>query len=343
MPAKSSFDYAIVRLVPNVEREEFINVGVILFCRTQGYLAARTYLDRGRARALAPDLNLDAAQAQLDLYQRVCHGDPTAGPVAALAQAERFHWLVAPRSTVIQVSPVHSGLCREPSTALERIFREVACTPQVPLGEDAVPLRYLALGDSYTIGEGVAPAERWPAQLVTRLACAGLIVAEPVIIAKTGWTTDQLLAALARDTPEGPFDLVTLLIGVNNQYLGLSIEGYRAEFRSLLAQAIALANGETSRVIVLSIPDWSVTPFANGHDRAQVADQVDRFNAVNRTETTASGCQYVDITGISRQARHDSELLTSDLLHPSPRMYRLWVGRLLPAVAVALGAEARQQ
>lgn len=196
--------------------------------------------------------------------------------------------------------------------------------------------RFLALGDSYTIGEGVAANERWPAQLAARLADAGFPVDPPRIIAATGWTTGELLAALSRERPSGPFALVTLQIGVNNQYRGLSQAAYRRDFRLLLAQAIALANGDAGRVIALSIPDWSVTPFASDRDRAAIADQIDGFNAVNRRETESSGCSYVDLADLSRRAGCDLSLLAPDLLHPSAAMYALWVDRLLETILVSL-------
>jgi hypothetical protein len=129
MPARSSFDYAILRVVPHVEREEFLNAGVILFCRTRGYLAARIALDERRLLALAPDLDAETLaeiHAHLDTIPRICAGERDAGPIARLSQAERFHWLVAPRSTLIQPSPPHSGLCDDPAAALDRLFSRVA-------------------------------------------------------------------------------------------------------------------------------------------------------------------------------------------------------------------------
>ena len=128
MPAQSSFDYAIIRLVPHVEREEFINVGVILFCRTRRSLLSRLKLDPQRLAALAPTADLTAVQAHLELIPRICAGGPQAGPFSEMSQAERFHWLVSPRSTAIQVSPVHSGLCTDPEAALADLFdRLVEC------------------------------------------------------------------------------------------------------------------------------------------------------------------------------------------------------------------------
>jgi lysophospholipase L1-like esterase len=197
---------------------------------------------------------------------------------------------------------------------------------------DAV--RYLALGDSYTIGEGVAPEERWPVQLSRLLHAAGLDIAAPGIVARTGWTAAELAAALASDAPAGPFDLVSLLIGVNNQYRGLDIAGYRMEFESLLDAAVGLAGGEPGRVLILSIPDWGATPFATGRDRARIAAEIDAFNAVNREAALLRAALYVDVTGISRT---HSRMLADDQLHPSGEMYALWAAAALPVALAALG------
>jgi lysophospholipase L1-like esterase len=197
-------------------------------------------------------------------------------------------------------------------------------------------LRYLALGDSYTIGERVAPEDRWPVQLVHRLRERGYRVAAPTLIARTGWTTDELAAAIAREDPQGPFDLVTLLIGVNDQYRGRTAEAYRPAFRALLRQAIAFAGGEPDRVIVLSIPDWGVTPFAAGRDRVRIAAEIERFNAVNREETRALGARYVDVTPLSRQAAEDPALIAPDGLHPAGPMYAAWARLALAEAEAAL-------
>ena len=145
-------------------------------------------------------------------------------------------------------------------------------------------MRYLALGDSYTIGESVAASERWPVQLTARLRARGLPIADPLLIATTGWTTGELAGAIEQANPIGPFDLVTLLIGVNNQYRGRSADEYRKQFHALLQRSIAYAGNDPARVIVLSIPDWSVTPFATGMGAEQssldrIAGQIDQFNA----------------------------------------------------------------
>ncbi len=189
-------------------------------------------------------------------------------------------------------------------------------------------MRFLALGDSYTIGESVSEAERWPVQLVARLQAQGVSVAEPEIIAQTGWTTDDLVAAIAQADPQGPYDLVALLIGVNNQYRGRSQEEYRTQFVDLLIQAIALADGDPQNVIVISIPDWGVTPFASRQDSTAIAAEIDAFNAINREETANAGANYSDITPISRQAVTNEALIADDGLHPSGEMYAAWVEQM---------------
>ena len=184
--------------------------------------------------------------------------------------------------------------------------------------------RYLALGDSYTIGEGVAESERWPTQLVESLRARGVRIQDPQIIARTGWTTDELDAAIDAADPRGPYELVTLLIGVNDQYRGRTAEQYREPFRKLLQRAIRFAGGAASKVVVVSIPDWGVTPYAEGRDRAAIAKAIDEFNAVNREESAKAGARYVDVTGVSRKLGDDRSQLVTDGLHPSGSQYREW-------------------
>jgi lysophospholipase L1-like esterase len=186
--------------------------------------------------------------------------------------------------------------------------------------------RYLALGDSYTIGESVPANERFPVVLAKAMK-----LGEPQIIAKTGWTTDELNAAIDAADPKGPFDLVTLLIGVNNQYRGRDAEQYRGEFAGLLKRAIGFAGGDAKKVIVVSIPDWGVTPFAEGRDRPKIVAEIDHYNAINREETMRAGADYVDITPISRQ--HDAELVAADGLHPSGKQYLQWMKAIVAARA----------
>ena len=186
-------------------------------------------------------------------------------------------------------------------------------------------MTYLALGDSYTIGEGVPIHESFPYQLVRKLRGRGLAFCAPEIVAKTGWTTDELKAGIERTRfLDAHYDLVTLLIGVNNQYRGRKVDDYVVEFEGLLKEAVARAGGDKSRVFVVSIPDWGVTPFAEGRDRRKIAEEIDAFNAVNRNITEANGITYVDITPGSRMADRDPTLLASDRLHPSGKEYGRW-------------------
>lgn len=204
-------------------------------------------------------------------------------------------------------------------------------TPDTTTSAESEPAkaRYLALGDSYTIGESVAESERFPVQLARELG-----LSEPAIIAKTGWTTDELSAALDAVRLAGPFDLVTLLIGVNNQYRGRDAEQYRGELAELLQRAIGFAGGDAKKVVVVSIPDWGVTPFAEGRDRAKIAAEIDSYNAVNREEAARAGARYVDITPVSRGG--DRALVAGDGLHPSGKQYGEWVKLILPEARAAL-------
>ena len=209
---------------------------------------------------------------------------------------------------------------------------------------DALPqaqLSYLALGDSYSIGEGVAEAGRWPMQLARALREAGIAIADPRIIATTGWTTDELSAAMDDAEPLGEWDFVSLLIGVNNQYRGREVDDYLGEFASLLQRAIALADARAERVLVLSIPDWGVTPFARRELRSprRIARELDAYNAAARDVCEAQGVAFVDITGISRDGGDAAAMLAEDGLHPSAAMYARWSAEALP-VARGLLAEA---
>jgi lysophospholipase L1-like esterase len=199
-------------------------------------------------------------------------------------------------------------------------------------------VRFLALGDSYTIGEGVTPGERWPAQLAEMLRARGAAIADPEIIATTGWTTDELDAGIDAAAPAGPYALVSLLIGVNNQYRGRPADEYREQLRALLRRAIGFAGGDAARVLVLSIPDWGVTPFAEGRDRAQVAREIDLFNAIARDEARAAGARWIDITPASRRA---PSAVVADGLHPSGEQYREWAELALPEALAAMGVDGR--
>jgi len=198
-------------------------------------------------------------------------------------------------------------------------------------------LRFLALGDSYTIGEGVAPDERWPLQLVARLRGEGIDIGEPRIVATTGWTTDELSAAMETADFTPPYAMVTLLIGVNNQYRGRGVDEYRAQFRDLLQRAIRLAGGIAAHVIVVSIPDWGVTPFAarEGRDAAAIAREIDAFNTIASAEAASAGAARIDVTSISRAPESRGELV-GDGLHPSGAQYARWVEAILPVARVIL-------
>jgi lysophospholipase L1-like esterase len=196
-------------------------------------------------------------------------------------------------------------------------------------------IRYLALGDSYTIGESVDEAERWSNQLAEMLQTDG-VSAEVTIIAKTGWTTSELWDGIQVREMQPPYDLVSLLIGVNNQYRGYDINEYREQFVFLLNKSIEYAGGNPKRVIVLSIPDWGVTPFAQGRDAQQIAKEINVFNTINREETKKAGAASIDITPISREAVNDPTLIASDGLHPSGKMYLEWAKLAYPAALEAL-------
>ncbi len=189
-------------------------------------------------------------------------------------------------------------------------------------------LRYLALGDSYTIGEGVRPEDRWPVRLAGGLRTHGAPPAAPFIVARTGWTTDELDAAIDERAPRGPFDLVTLMIGVNNQFRGRTPGEFRVQFRGLLARAVGFAGGESRRVVVVSIPDWGVTSFAEGRDRARIASEIDAFNAVAREEAARAGSRWADVPTLSRRHGADPRFLVADGLHPSGEAYAEWAAAI---------------
>lgn len=201
-------------------------------------------------------------------------------------------------------------------------------------------MRYLALGDSYTVGEGVAAAERWPNVLARLLREAGIALQDPRVIAATGWTTDELCAAIDAEEPVGQYDFVTLLVGVNNQYRGRAAAEFRGEFDALLRRAASHAGGDPSRVMVASIPDWGVTPFARGQQRdpAAVAADIDAYNAAVRSVADAHGVAFVDFTTASRERGGDPAMLVSDRLHPSAAMHALWAAAAFPVARRLLRA-----
>ena len=200
---------------------------------------------------------------------------------------------------------------------------------QAPTTEVDTTVSYLALGDSYTIGTSVREEERWPRQLARALRERERIGVQPLeIVARNGWRTDNLSNALSDDPPpSGPYDLVSLLIGVNDQYQGFAVSGYMERFEDLLQRAIALAASDTTAVFVVSIPDYAFTPFGGG--REAVSREIDAFNRAARTVTERYGVPFYDITPISRRGLAEPNLVASDRLHPSARQYRLWVDEVL--------------
>ena len=189
-------------------------------------------------------------------------------------------------------------------------------------------IRFLALGDSYTIGESVTAQERWPSQLIDSLNARGLDVRESKIIAVTGWRTDDLQAAISKAKFKNEFTLVSLLIGVNNFYQGKKVESYTPEFEELLRTAIELAGGVKSRVFVLSIPDYGYTPFGKAK-MSSITPGIDAFNDANESISKKLGVKYIGITDITRLGLDQPDLVAFDGLHPSARMYSLWVKRIL--------------
>jgi lysophospholipase L1-like esterase len=187
-------------------------------------------------------------------------------------------------------------------------------------------LTYLALGDSYTIGESVPPDQNFPNLLAKQ--GYSLKILTPTIIARTGWTTQELIAAIDQSDVKGKtYDMVTLLVGVNDQYRGLSQDIYRVKFQEVLNTAIKFAGGNHSHVFVLSIPDYGVTPYAHGND-AVIGPQIDQFNAINAEISANARVNYIGITQISKLAANDLTLIANDGLHPSPKMYQMWVDKL---------------
>ena len=187
---------------------------------------------------------------------------------------------------------------------------------------------YLALGDSYTIGTSVAEKDRYPVQTVSLLRTAGIDIADPVIIAANGWTTADLLHAINAQPALASFDMVTLLIGVNNQYQGRSLDEYKREFNMLLQTAIQHAGGKAGRVIVLAVPDYSVTPFAQGSNKQKIAAEIDAFNAANQLIAGQYSVRYLDISADARKAAGDPSLVAADGLHFSGKAYAVWSDRL---------------
>ena len=195
---------------------------------------------------------------------------------------------------------------------------------------------WLALGDSYTIGQSVNEDERFPAQTISLLKNDSLLFPTLQYIAVTGWTTQNLLYGIEQQNPKGPFDIVSLLIGVNDQYQHLDKNGYSERFKECLNKAIALAGNKKDHVFVLSIPDYSLTPFAQQMNTAQISKEIDEFNAINKAITLSHNISYTDITGLTRQAKNDPSLIAVDGLHPSGKDYARWAALLAPQVKFVL-------
>jgi lysophospholipase L1-like esterase len=195
---------------------------------------------------------------------------------------------------------------------------------------------YLALGDSYTIGEGVALADSFPYQAVQLLRGMGLPFCAPEIIAATGWTTDELTAAIDNTQTLKNYAVVSLLIGVNNQYRGRSVDEYTAEFELLLKRGIEFAAGDNVRIFVLSIPDWGITPFAEGRDAVKISEQIDAYNAANEHICGLYNVRYINITPEQRIDGVKEEFLATDKLHPSGKAYAKWADKFSQSVAMVL-------
>ncbi|XWN37743.1 MAG: SGNH/GDSL hydrolase family protein [Balneola sp.] len=200
-------------------------------------------------------------------------------------------------------------------------------------------ISYLALGDSYTIGEAVSEDQRWPVLLTQKLNESGLSVSDPLIIAKTGWTTNELQEAIAEKNPETDYDLVSLLIGVNNQYRGYPIDQYKKEFKELLLQAVKFADGDTTKVFVVSIPNYGVTPFGMEKGEEKIRQELLVYDAIADSISTEIGIRFINITPVSEKAKEDSTYIASDQLHPSGKQYKEWVDLILPEVKLMLNAK----
>jgi len=208
--------------------------------------------------------------------------------------------------------------------------------PAIPVNSDSVTskdtIQYLALGDSYTIGTSVDEKDRYPVQTVAILKNQGINIAAADIIATNGWTTADLANSIGKSSFTNSYDAVSLLIGVNNQYQGRSIEEYKMQFASLVERAIQFAKGKPGHVIVLSIPDYSVTPFASGSNKVKIAAEIDAFNEANKTISDTYHVQYLYVTDESRRAANDLSLVASDGLHFSGKEYNVWAGKLAPII-----------
>ncbi|MEM7332458.1 MAG: SGNH/GDSL hydrolase family protein [Chloroflexota bacterium] len=232
------------------------------------------------------------------------------------------------------VVPTPISLQPAPTPTIPQIFETPTPIPTPKTvsfcdNQIAEPLTILSLGDSYTIGENIAEKDRYPNQLRDALQLRGIAVTDPIIIARTGWTTADLLTAVDEASISEKFDIVTLLIGVNNQYRGLDLEQYEIEFKELLTYAISQSKLGAERVFVLSIPDWGATPFAHRRNREQIGLEIDSYNTIKQRLTLEAGSRYINITPLSRQALQQASFTSSDFLHPSGYQYGFWVEEFL--------------
>ncbi|WP_246010498.1 SGNH/GDSL hydrolase family protein [Hymenobacter perfusus] len=200
----------------------------------------------------------------------------------------------------------------------------------MPPGAPVQAVSFLALGDSYTIGQSVPAEDRWGVQLADLAQAEG--IQSPDIIARTGWTTGELQQGIAAANNSKTYELVSLMIGVNNQFRGLPPDTYRVEFRQLLQTAIRFAGGRPRRVFVLSIPDWGQSPYARNRDQARISQEIDQYNAVAREECTKATVEFVDITDLTRATNYDAAQFAPDGLHYSGLHMRQWATRALPVV-----------
>ena len=189
---------------------------------------------------------------------------------------------------------------------------------------------YLALGDNYTFGEGISKEHTWPKQLVDSLKKRNIFLSEPKIIAKTGWTTDELKKAINDSSLDYPYDWVSLLIGVNNQYKGRDINEFKVQFESLLLEAIAFSGNRKERVFVISLPDWGSMPFAKDQDLNKIAVEINKFNQVIYEVCAFENIKFIDITPLSRKIYSNPNWIAKDSLHPSKEQYSKWVEKIIP-------------
>ena len=227
-------------------------------------------------------------------------------------------------------------------TAALLLLAAFAAAPAAAADARTGGARFLALGDSYTAGTSVPARDAWPWQLSVLLRQNNVSCQDPVVIAHEGWTADELVAGFDAAKPTGTFDLVTVMVGVNNQFRGGSIERYRRQLDAVFRRALAAAGGDAHRVVGLTIPDYGVTPFAAGHDAAHIAREIDDFNKAFREEANRRGVRVVNVTTVSRFARTNRTLVSEDGLHPSARLHALWARLVLPAARAALQPAAKR-